>query len=420
MATLKAVVLKHQIRADGTVNVKIRVTHERKSAYIATEHYIPVKKISADFTRIKDNFILSIVEEEISRLRREISDLGVRIHSLDAKGLAIYLESLQDGDHVDIFEYGRKRIESLLSKNREGTSKTYQYSLKRLGEFIGREKLDMKEITPHLLRNFEKYILSGNRGLRTLELVMSNIRTLISEARSEYNDEDNRKFVVPNPFARYMIPKAPDPQKRSLSPAEFTALRIADLPRQSKQHSHPFRRDLMARDLFLLSFFLVGMNSCDLYEMRPKQIKDGYLTYERRKTRTRRQDRAEIKIKLIPEALELMEKYKDPTGERVLIFYRYYSNFRNFGGSVDLYLKEIGRACGIDGLTFYAARHTWATIAYNDCGISVDDIALSLNHNDITKKTTFKYIRKDFAKIDEANRIVVDYVNQVRDQLTTK
>lgn len=40
MATVKIVVLKHQKREDNTWNVKIRITHDRQSAYLATSHYV--------------------------------------------------------------------------------------------------------------------------------------------------------------------------------------------------------------------------------------------------------------------------------------------------------------------------------------------------------------------------------------------
>jgi len=40
MATVKIIILKHQRREDNTWNVKIRITHERQSSYIATTHYV--------------------------------------------------------------------------------------------------------------------------------------------------------------------------------------------------------------------------------------------------------------------------------------------------------------------------------------------------------------------------------------------
>ena len=89
--TLKEVILRHQKRSDKTWNVKIRVTHERQSAYISTEHYLIAKQISSDFKRIKDEFIADEVRKDIARLRIEISKLGGNVSKYTAKSLAEYL-----------------------------------------------------------------------------------------------------------------------------------------------------------------------------------------------------------------------------------------------------------------------------------------------------------------------------------------
>ena len=64
-----------------------------------------------------------------------------------------------------------------------------------------------------------------------------------------------------------------------------------------------------------------------------------------------------------------------------------------------------------DGLNFYYARHTWATIARNECGVSFDEVHESLNHarrgND---RVTDIYVERDFSRVWEANRKVLDLV----------
>jgi hypothetical protein len=65
---------------------------------------------------------------------------------------------------------------------------------------------------------------------------------------------------------------------------------------------------------------------------------------------------------------------------------------------------------GVPDLIFYAARHSWATIARNKCGVSKDDVALALNHVDSRLAITDTYLEKDWSLIDVANRKVIDYV----------
>jgi integrase len=80
---------------------------------------------------------------------------------------------------------------------------------------------------------------------------------------------------------------------------------------------------------------------------------------------------------------------------------------------VNEHLKVIGEKLKIEGLTFYAARHSWATIARNNCGVSMDDVAMCLNHKS-GYNTTDQYVKKDWSIIDNANRKVIDYLNDCK------
>lgn len=68
-----------------------------------------------------------------------------------------------------------------------------------------------------------------------------------------------------------------------------------------------------AKDVFLLSFGLIGMNAIDLYNCT--DYRNGRITYQRIKTKERRIDKAEISIKVEPEYQALVDKYRDPTGK---------------------------------------------------------------------------------------------------------
>ena len=82
----------------------------------------------------------------------------------------------------------------------------------------------------------------------------------------------------------------------------------------------------------------------------------------------------------------------------------------SFNRAINIGLKEIGRKIGIPRLQFYAARHSLATIAVNDVGISKYVVNDMLNHTDPALKVTELYIKKDFKAINEANVKVLNYV----------
>jgi integrase len=155
----------------------------------------------------------------------------------------------------------------------------------------------------------------------------------------------------------------------------------------------------------------VGMNLADLYYIESGEYKNGRFTYKRKKTSNRRKDCARISIKIEPEIVSLIEKYKDPDGLRVFCFYKNYATRNIFVSSIDKGLKNVAGILNMkEALSSYYARHSWATIARNKCKISKSDVDECLNHVDPNSKMADVYIEKDWSMIDEANRKVIDYV----------
>ena len=108
--------------------------------------------------------------------------------------------------------------------------------------------------------------------------------------------------------------------------------------------------------------------------------------------------------------MPLIEKYRDRTGKRIFNFYQYYADEKAFNKAINYGLKEIGAKLKIDALQYYAARHSWATIAVNRVGIDKYTVHSALNHVDETMRITDIYIERDFVNENKANRKVVKYV----------
>ena len=91
-----------------------------------------------------------------------------------------------------------------------------------------------------------------------------------------------------------------------------------------------------------------------------------------------------------------MEKYKDYTGKKAFRFYQMYNPANNLNRAINVGLKEIDKLLKVDNLEFYAARHSWATIALNKVGIDKYTVHSALNHVDEAMKVTDIYIERDF------------------------
>ena len=87
-----------------------------------------------------------------------------------------------------------------------------------------------------------------------------------------------------------------------------------------------------------------------------------------------------------------------------------YNTANNFNRAINKGLKEIGKLLKVNDLEYYAARHSWATIALNKVDIDKYTVHAALNHVDEAMKVTDIYIERDFVNENKANAKVIKYV----------
>ena len=412
MATFKVCVQKHQKRTDGKYPVRISVIWKRERGWIKTEYYVTKKQLTDSF-ELKDPFIMRELLNRISKYEEmKVKKLGANINLYSAKDLAKYFyekDELKNDVDIDFVEFANDKIKATENK---GTAGIYQTVINSITDrFLKRDQVKAIEINGVFLHGYEQHLRDEGLTGSGINLYMRTLRALFYAMKDRFNDEDKGDIRIShNPFKKYKIPKADTPQKQALTIDQINLIRDID------KLINP--REKQARDIFMLSFYLVGMNSADLYNI--DDMKAGRIAYNRTKTQNRRDDKAFISIKVEPEAVSLIQKYKDKTGERLFNFHKQYADTRGFNKAINQGLKDISARIneGLEvkllpvDLKFYAARHSWATIGRNDCGISKDDIHEALNHVDSDMKVTDGYIKKDWRVIDRANRRVLDFISQ--------
>jgi len=415
MATFKAVVYKHHKKEDGTFNVKIRITHNRLKRHIATSRFVTKDDLTKGY-KIKNQSLIDDLDIIIKNYRKACDELGEQIRDLSADKLLNYLENYKvKGDvfRLDFLKYGEDKVKELQAKGNTGNAKTYDVMLRVLAKFC-LSGLDVSEISGRFVKSFAEYIEgrpekpNRKKGERAVSLYLSNLRALHNMAKDEFNDEDNGIINIPlSPFAKFKVPKPPAVRKRAESVEHIRA--IAALP-YTLVPQDGLNRFNLAKDLFILSFGLIGMNTVDLFNC--DCLNAGRITYNRTKTKNRREDQAEISIRIEPEIKPLVEKYRDKTGKRVFNFYQHYANADTFNTAINKGLKKIGKldSIKIEDLEFYAARHSWATIATNQAKVNKYTVHTALNHVDEDMKVTDRYIDKSYSLIDAANRKVLNLV----------
>lgn len=419
MLTIKAEVQRDKQRSDGTYNVKVRFTQDRKVKRLSSSLFVTSKDLTKSFNFKEGTTVKREVDKLIQTYQEKCTKLQLEVNHYTLDDIFSFLKSEREQTQsIDFIQYCKEWLETTGIKGK----KNYQSALNSFISYLGKEHLKTDEVTSQLLNGFkvhlnlrrEKQVIQlqkqGKRipSNRTVSLYLGSIRHLFNEAKKKYNDYDKNIILIPHsPFEHVEVPKQEATRKRALS-AE-TINQILKLPyirnANGKERICPFN---LAKDCFILSFCLMGMNSVDLHSC--DEIEGNAITYYRSKTTGRRLDKAKMKVNILPVLSSLMEKYKDHTGRRVFRFYQMYNTANNFNRAINLGLKQIGKMLQVDDLEFYAARHSWATIALNKVGIDKYTVHAALNHVDETMRVTDIYIERDFVNENRANAKVVKYV----------
>ena len=404
---------------DGTYNVKVRFIKDKKVKRVSTDLFATDSDLTSDL-KLKEE---SIVKQEADRLvlhyRTMVNSLHFDSENCDVSEIVNRLLCKEEAEKpIDFIAFSKKWISETTIKGKDN----YTTALNSFIRFLGKEELEIKKITVDLLEQYRDYIINvrnervkalqaeGKRvpSNRCLSLYLMSLRHLYGEAQRIYNKPDKGLMRIPHtPFEYFKIPKQEATRKRAVTPQQIKA--IWSLPYQNihKGVKHTCRPDL-AKDCFILSFCLMGINSADLYNAT--LLRDNRLVYCRTKTKERRLDKAKMEVVVPDMVLPIIEKYRDTTGQRLFRFYKDYRDHKAFNKAINKGLKEIGDQLNIDDLEFYAARHSWATIALNKCGIDKYTVHAALNHVDESMRVTDIYIERDFVNENKANAKVIKYV----------
>jgi integrase len=386
MLNFKSAIRVNQANKQGKCNVKIRVSHQRKTRYIPTAIFLEPVFFDNNTGKVKKNHAnAAFINIELQKiiLNYEQTALSLPLN-IDIQKLIEILKAPPEAD-PDFFQFAEKRRFELLSLGKNSSADLIRYTLTALKAFTNRSQLTFKEIDFKFLSDFDFYL--KKKGLKTnaISVYFRNIRTLFNLAI------DNAAISLNlYPFRRFKIHSEPT-KKRNLTIKELKQLKKADLKGHEKQ----------ARDLFLLSFYLIGINLKDLFYL--KELKNGRIFYTRAKTKRL------YSVKVLPAAIEIINQYH---GKKYLLnISDQYSNPDNFKKSFNKFLKRVSKKLSFaEPITSYYARHSWATIAAG-LDIPKETISAALGHN-TGSETTAIYIDFDLKKVDLANEKVFNFVNQ--------
>lgn len=399
MATFKATIFKERMREDKTWSVFIRFTHNRKVRYIPTSLCVLRRDLTESY-KFKNQTIINKCDEIIFAYRKKLLSIDLSLSDWDIDTIVRFLQRKEQDRTLVSFTAYFEDVWYKAHTELKGLQ-NYNTAVNSFQNFIGHDNILSNEVTVKALGGFCEYLRGKERAQ---SLYCASIVRIFNDMRNYYNDEDNGIVVIKNSLSRFKVPKQNVAEQRALSLEEIR--KIFTLPYNNIKVKGVSSRHDLALDCFKLSFCLMGMNSVDLYSAT--EYDGNRIIYNRTKTADRRNDKARMEVYVHPFIKPLIEKYRGQ--KTVFNFCDRFSSRVDFNRALNIGLKEIGKEIGADGLQFYAARHSFATIAVNDVGIPIYIVNDMLCHVDTSMRITMLYVKKDFKPMNKANFEVLDFV----------
>lgn len=415
MITFKPIIISNNKRQDGSYPVKIRVYFNGKCRRLPTTLVCESKDLTRSL-KIKNPDILKKANALILEMRTHTDNLT--FSDLDGRDVDWVVQRIKDGMKgerfsLDFFEWSAKYLQT-----KHGTTRrSYERALNALERFLGSRSLDINEISKGMLLDFmeyideepkifynrmrEEYVVTDKEKVAKAasSLYIMKLHHIFNAAKDRYNDEDSGVILIPrSPFStiKKVFPSGGAGQK-ALDRKVIQQMILAETEDSSVR---------VALDAFIVSFGLMGANLADLYVATP--FKGDRWKYKRAKTTDRREDGAEMQVIIPPQIEPYLKRLQEGGDGRWWLpeLHRIGGEKRLCNCNINVYLRKWQKAAGVEDFTFYAARHSFATIArklgydlalINDCLCHKDNLQIART-----------YAEADWDQINAVNQAVMD------------
>lgn len=288
-------------------------------------------------------------------------------------------------------------IQELEEEERFSTAYIYRYALRAFILSIGGGEVFWGGFTKRALWRFQLY-------LEKLERSYNTISTYIRVLRAVYNRGVDAGQIQGEYRMFAKLKTGVSSEKKLSVTADQMQKLVQTLPDQPEPSSIT-----QAQDTLALMVLLQGMPFADLARLKKSNLKGNLLTCHRRKTGT------ELCVEVLPEAMELIDRYRNNNAASPYLLNfltsglteeEAFIEYRNKLRELNLQLSKLPALCGIKDIkvSTYTARHTWATLA-KYCHVPEELISEGLGHSSL--EVTRTYLKSfESNKLAKANKLV--------------
>lgn len=381
--TVAAILDIRRAKDNGLYPVRIRVTYQRKSQYYPTgKDLTPEQWDEMPTTRNRE---LKAIRESIGNsfdiVRENVENLAFS-HRFSFDALNTLLGY---GVSDTINTAFRAKIDDLRADSRVGNMIIYDNVLKGIERFRG-NKIPFDAITVDWLRRYERFLLKEEKAAASISMHFRTIRAIMNDAKRAGIIKDSQY-----PFGKGRF-EIQDGEGRKMA---LTLEQIGKIARYEDGSETTEKY----RDYWLFLYLCNGINMADFVKLRYRDIVDGEICFIRQKTEHTTKTRKEIQAVISEPMQAIIDRWgnrdRQPdsfifpvlSGTETALEQKHKTQYLT--RAINRRMATIGKALGIDHISTYTARHSFATVLKRS-GANIAYISESLGHQDL--KTTENYL----------------------------
>lgn len=282
---------------DGRHKIRVMLSHNSAATYIPTDCIIDSPNQFKD-GKVKgrpDADRMNVKLRNLLNYYQDIIDGIAHVNNYSCSELRELLVRKQNHDNAKFSDAMNAYLKELKEDERHKSEKLYRLACESFIRECGDMFLSI--ITYRDIKKFRKNLEKRHLSPTTIRIYMTLLKVVIhfAEKRKMCKYEDD-------PFEDVQLPSA-NMRELDLTIYELKAIRDLDAPKYNI---------MVARDIFMLSYYLGGMNLVDMLQV---DFRKPYIEYYRTKTKNKKQGESKTAFTIQPKAKEIISKYIQKNGK---------------------------------------------------------------------------------------------------------
>lgn len=387
MANLKLSVVPAKILVDGRHKVRIALAHAARTRYITTDCIIE------NLSQFKDGQVVNRPDAAYMnvKLRKLLNHYQEVLDNIYDTSIYTCPELLQlvtrKKNYTNLYfsDILNEYLSELREEKRTKSEKLYRLACQSFINFRGDISLTM--LTTREIKQYQLHLEEKHLSPTTIKIYLTLMKVVVNYAKKR-----NMVQYEVDPFEFCRMPHA-NIRELDLTIEELRSIRDMEIPKYNIG---------VVRDIFMLSYYLGGINLVDLLEI---DFRKPYIEYYRQKTKNKKQGESKTAFSIQPEAREIIDKYIKRNGK--LVFGKY-DTFGTCYSVISRKMEELAKLAGINKrVVYYSARKSFVQHGF-ELGISLEILEYCIGQSMKTNRPIFNYFRIMRKHADEAMRKILD------------